>query len=45
MLNKALDPDDDHRLQQSISEWGPGGVSGVQEEEEGLGLSKLCGSK
>lgn len=31
MLNKAPDPDENRRLRQSISEWGPGGVSVVQE--------------
>lgn len=41
MLNKAPDPDENRRPRQSMSEWGPGGVSVIQggagsdrEEEE-----------
>lgn len=46
MLNKAPDPDDSHRPRQSISEWGPGGFSIIQEEkEEVLGLTKPRGGE
>lgn len=30
MLNKAPDPDENRRPRQSMSEWGPGGVSVIQ---------------
>lgn len=44
MLNKAPDPDENHRLRQSIREWGPGGVSVIQEGPASTG-SKEAGRK
>lgn len=46
MLNKEPGPDDNPRLRQSISEWGPGGISVIQEEkEEVLGSTELSGGE